>query len=261
VRVDAGLDEGGEVTPFYDPMIAKLIAHADTRVEAIADLAKACAAVEVWPLKTNAGFLARCLAEPDFIAGEVNTGFIEARLEALTALPKPSEAVLSAAAATAIGDFAQGPAADPWQGLTGFRQNGEPQRGVRLFLVGEAVICTPLAGARQRSAFVSHEGDVVVFETGEAFVFKDHPPAADADDGAAGEGQIRAPMPGKITQLLVKVGDTVIRGQALVTLEAMKMEHALQAPFAGVIEEVTVALGGQVIEGAPLVRLTQAEAG
>ena len=260
VRVDAGLEEGGEVTPYYDPMIAKLIAHGDSRAQAIARLARACAAVEVWPLKTNAGFLARCLAEPDFIAGEVDTGFIEARLEALTAAPSPSEAVLSAAAAAAIGDFSQGAPADPWQGLTGFRQNSEPQRGVRLFTDGRALICTPLAGPPERSAIVTRDRDIVVFEAGEAFTFKDHPPAADASDGAAGEGQIRAPMPGKVTQLLVKVGDAVIRGQSLVTLEAMKMEYALQAPFAGVVEEVTVALGGQVVEGAPLVRLAEAPA-
>ncbi|HEY2480993.1 MAG TPA: biotin carboxylase N-terminal domain-containing protein, partial [Caulobacteraceae bacterium] len=258
VRVDAGVEEGGEVTPFYDPMIAKLIAHAESRDEAIGELARACGDVEAWPLKTNAGFLARCLAEPDFIAGEVHTGFIEARLEALTTLPEPSEAVLSAAAAMAI----RGPIealANPWNALVGFRQNAGPQRGVRLFLRGEAVICTPLTNAPERSAMVTGDGDIVVFEGGEGFDFKDHPPAADADEAAAGEGQVRAPMPGKVTQVFVKAGDRVAKGQSLLTLEAMKMEHVLQAPFAGVVEEVAVALGGQVIEGATLVRLAEAE--
>jgi acetyl/propionyl-CoA carboxylase alpha subunit len=257
VRIDAGVEEGGEVSPFYDPMIAKLIAHAGDRDGAIADLAKACGSIEVWPLKTNAGFLARCLAESDFVAGDVHTGFIEERLDALAALPEPSGAVLSAAAAAAVS--AEGAPADPWEALAGFRQNAEPQRGVRLFLRGEAVICTPLTDAAERSAIGAGEGDIVVFEGGEGFDFKDHPPAAEADDGATGGGQVRAPMPGKVTQLFVKAGDKVARGQSLVTLEAMKMEHVLQAPFAGVVEEVAVLLGGQVIEGATLVRLAEAE--
>ena len=76
VRVDAGVEVGGEVSPFYDPMIAKLIAHASTREDASVALAKACAHVEVWPVRTNAGFLARCLSEPAFSAGNIDTGFI-----------------------------------------------------------------------------------------------------------------------------------------------------------------------------------------
>jgi acetyl/propionyl-CoA carboxylase alpha subunit len=253
-RIDAGVSEGGEVMPYYDPMIAKLITHADDRETAIAALATACAAVQAWPVKTNAGFLARCLDEPDFIAGEVDTGFIEARLEALAAAPEPSTAALSAAADMAIA-HARGAREDPWRGLTGFRQNAEAQGGVRLFVDGQAVICQ--AGCGGRSAFVTADDDIVVFEGGEAFAFKDHPPAADASDGAGGDGEIRAPMPGKVTQISVKTGDKVVRGQALLTLEAMKMEHVLQAPFDGTVEAVAASLGGQVVEGAVLVRLAQ----
>src|SRR5204862_2944212 len=102
VRADAGVEEGGEVTPFYDPMIAKLIAHAPTREAALAELAEACDGVEVWPVRTNAGFLARCLEQPSFIAGDVDTGFIERNLEALTAPAQPSPAALACAAETAM---------------------------------------------------------------------------------------------------------------------------------------------------------------
>src|SRR5438067_9826643 len=98
VRADAGVEAGGEVTPFYDPMIAKLIAHAPTREAALAELAEACDGVEVWPVKTNAGFLARCLEAPDFIAGDVDTGFIGRNLEVLTAPAPPSPAALACAA-------------------------------------------------------------------------------------------------------------------------------------------------------------------
>ena len=98
IRVDTGVQEGGEVSPFYDPMIAKLIAHAATREGASDLLAEACSQVEVWPVKTNAGFLTRCLDHPDFIAGDVDTSFIEARLDVLAPRPAPSQAALSAAA-------------------------------------------------------------------------------------------------------------------------------------------------------------------
>ncbi|PZQ65905.1 MAG: methylcrotonoyl-CoA carboxylase, partial [Phenylobacterium zucineum] len=90
VRVDAGVEEGDAITPFYDPMIAKLIAHAPTRDEAIAELAESCAEVEVYPVKTNAGFLVRCLETPDFIVGSVDTGLIGREAEALAATAEPS---------------------------------------------------------------------------------------------------------------------------------------------------------------------------
>ena len=94
-----------------------------------------------------------------------------------------------------------------------------------------------------------------MFEAGEAFVFRDHPPVGEGGV-AAGDGRVRAPMPGKITQLSVKVGDRVTLGQPLLTLEAMKMEHALNAPFDGVVDEVAAELGAQVTEGSVLARLT-----
>jgi acetyl/propionyl-CoA carboxylase alpha subunit len=254
LRVDAGVEEGGEITPFYDPMIAKLVAHADTREEAIVQLCEACDGVEVWPVKTNAGFLVRCLEEPDFIAGEVDTGFIERRLEALTATPEPSSAALSAAADAATVVIEEGAADDPWVGLQGFRLNAALETAVRLFQDGKAVLVSAMDSAPDRSVLITDDDDIVVFEAGEAFVFKDHPPAGDHGAGS-GDGQVRSPMPGKVTQLSVKAGDIVAKGQALLVLEAMKMEHAMTAPFDGKVVEVNASVGGQVTEGAVLVTL------
>ncbi|MFC3076905.1 biotin carboxylase N-terminal domain-containing protein [Phenylobacterium terrae] len=258
VRVDAGVEEGGAVTPYYDPMVAKLIAHEATREAALAALGEACDELEIWPLKTNACFLARCLEEPDFIAGDVDTGFIERRLEALTARPDPSPSALSAAAEAALlesEDFDPEPAS-PWRELVGFRLNAAPERSVRLYL-GEAGHAAPLhvESASPRSVLLTEDGEVVVFESGEAFAFTTRPPPPLGGEAGGGDATVRAPMPGKVAAIPVAEGEAVSRGQSLVTLEAMKMEHALAAPFDGEVEAVLVKAGDQVSEGAALLRL------
>ncbi|MFZ3007080.1 MAG: biotin carboxylase N-terminal domain-containing protein [Phenylobacterium sp.] len=253
IRVDTGVEAGGEVSPFYDPMIAKLIAHAPTREGASDQLAQACAEVEIWPVKTNAGFLARCLDHPDFIAGEVDTGFIERNLEDLASTPAPSDQLLAVAAAAALAEHDEDQA-NPWKGLTGFRMNAEPQATVRLFLEGAAVDAPLPEGDIEADILMTQDGEVVVFEGGETYVLATRPPLRDLDD-VAGDAQVRSPMPGKVVAVAVAVGDTVVRGQPLLTLEAMKMEHALTAPFDGEVEALNVSLGDQVSEGVTLARL------
>jgi acetyl/propionyl-CoA carboxylase alpha subunit len=258
VRADTGVESGDAISPFYDPMIAKLIAHAPTREQAIADLALACAEVEVWPVRTNAAFLVRCLETPDFIAGAVDTGLIGRDLEMLTAAPEPSPEAL----ATAGWAFREGVERavvepTPWVDLRGFRLNAPPVATTHLFL-GDTPVEAPMGLEPSRMIHLVADDEVVVFEAGEAFVFRDHPPSADGDAAAGGDGSVRAPMPGKVTQLSVKPGDTVTKGQPLLTLEAMKMEHALVAPFDGTVEEVACELGAQVSEGTALVKLSPA---
>ncbi len=256
IRVDSAVEAGDTISPFYDPMIAKLIVHAPTREEAIADLAEACSEVNIWPVKTNAGFLVRCLETPDFIAGAVDTGLIARELEALATPPEPSPEVMATAGwafREVVERRAAGEAATPWVELLGFRLNAPSQETARVFL-GATAVHVPMPLEPTRIVHVAGDEEVVVFEAGEAFVFRDHPPVADAE--ATGDGSIRAPMPGKVIQLSVKAGDTVVKGQPLLTLEAMKMEHALNAPFDGVVDELAAELGAQVTEGAVLVKLT-----
>jgi len=255
IRVDSAVEEGDEVTPFYDPMIAKLIAHAGSREAAAAKLANACAQVEVWPVKTNAAFLARCASHADFVAGALDTGFIDERLEALTAPGEPSQAAIEAAAAAlnAVSDEGE---PSPWssaEGLSGFRLNA-PRAGTRIACNGcfhDASTQTDL----EADVLIADDGEVVIFERGEALVFT-LPMAQGADEATAvADGAIRSPMPGKIVSVAAKPGDRVTRGQPLVTLEAMKMEHTLTAPFDGAVAELSAKPGDQVSEGVVLARL------
>ena len=253
VRVDSAVEEGGEVTPFYDPMIAKLISHASTREGAAADLAVACSEVQVWPVKTNAAFLTRCLREPDFVAGHVDTGFIGARLETLVPeVHAPAEALDSAACLRLAAE--PGDPAEPWRGLEGFRLNAAPVLEVRLQDEGRVQTVQARAGARPRLPAIHIDGGVVVFAAGEAYAFADPAVGLGGADAAA-DGAVRSPMPGRIVQVAAKAGDAVAKGAPLLTLEAMKMEHVLAAPFDGVVAEINAKAGDQVSEGATLARL------
>ncbi|RIJ66458.1 ATP-grasp domain-containing protein [Brevundimonas sp. LPMIX5] len=293
IRVDTGVMQGGEVSQFYDPMIAKLIVHEDSREAAAARLADACREVEVWPVKTNAGFMARCLDHLRFVEGDVDTGFIAAEESALMAA-SASEAVLAGAAALLDGlardddraFWGSGPF-DPWtptpDGIFGFRANSSPGAKVRVYSAdaasdfvfssrpdwnwnvsaGATSLVTDVQwGGRGKGASVMFDGrpaasilsvedDVVVFRAGEVSRVSLCRPTT-ATVGAASDGGLRAPMPGKIVAAPAKAGDAVIKGQPVVVLEAMKMEHALTAPFDGVVAEFNVAVGDQVTDGAVL---------
>ncbi|MDP8915723.1 MAG: methylcrotonoyl-CoA carboxylase, partial [Pseudomonadota bacterium] len=267
LRIDSAVEEGGEVSVFYDPMIAKLISHGATRQAAAQALADACREVEVWPVRTNAAFLARCLQHPDFLAGEVDTSFIPARQDQLTAPAKPSEAALDEAVRQQVerlvtqGDHEQ--PHSPWNsfdGLGGFRLNA-PARAVLRLQLGEEVLERPLDP--ELDPFVGYgapaaEGDIVVFEDGEVFAFSE-PDYEQAHGGAESDGVVIAPMPGRIVSVEAEPGAHVSKGAKLVILEAMKMEHGLTAPFDGVVAEVSATAGVQVSEGTVLVRLQAAE--
>ncbi len=254
-RIDSGVEQGGEISPFYDPMIAKLIVHAETREDAASQLAVVCGAVEVWPVKTNAGFLARLVSEPDFVAGEVDTGFIDARLDALTTKPAP-DAFLLTEAASALAAPEDGA---PWTAgaLAGFRLAAPAAPSL---VQADDHTFEARVEPGIEPAWAVHDGQVVLFEAGEAYAVS-RPRSAGGDAEQGGDGHVRAPMPGRIVLVPVAAGDKVAKGQPLVTLEAMKMEHAQAAPFDATVAEVLCAVGDQVTEGALLIRLEAAGEG
>ncbi|WP_018633469.1 acetyl/propionyl/methylcrotonyl-CoA carboxylase subunit alpha [Neomegalonema perideroedes] len=270
-RVDAGVEEGGEVSPYYDPMIAKLIVHADTREEAARNLAMGCAQVQVWPVKTNAGFLVRAASDPDFIAGRIDTGFIERHAERLVPDGEPPLVVMQ----TAVLDLTREKSRNlwspgPWDRLQGFRLNADSAPRAEIWIAG-GVRWVDLEADPQKIAsgaqlslnwFFSGEEDRVVFYHGEAWAFR----APTADDGAEGAGaegggEIFAPMPGLVVSVEVAEGEKVAKGQKLLTLTAMKMEHALAAPFDGTVTRLAVKAGDQVTESALLAAVGRDEEG
>ncbi|MEG8038923.1 biotin carboxylase N-terminal domain-containing protein [Sphingomonas sp. LR60] len=244
VRVDSGVEEGGAVTPFYDPMIAKLIVHGATRAQAAQRLAEAAAGTQVWPVRTNAAFLARAAAHADFVAGRVDTGFIARHADTLIPAAEPTQAVVAAAAQALL------PAAGetPWTALRGFRANAAPVMEVAVEVAGQPYVAEPasLPGAEIAGG--------VLFAGGEAWPFGAR--RADHLGGASeGDGALLAPMPGRVIAVPVTQGQRVARGERLLVLEAMKMEQALLAPFDGVVAELKVVEGAQVTEGMLLARI------
>ena len=242
-RIDTGVFEGGEVTPFYDPMIAKLIAHGDTRDAARERLADMLEDSAVWPVKTNAAFLIKALAHPDFAAGTVDTGLIGRDGEAMAAEPAPSAGALSDAAAAMV----------PASASFGFRLNAPEKRTAQFLLDGEPVE-VELAGegvTEPSTSMLLAEGGMVWEVTPWRF--------DGSHGGHGGDGAILAPMPGKIIAVEVIAGQAVTKGQKLLTLEAMKMEHTLTAPFDGTVAELNAVAGAQVQVDALLARIEAGE--
>ncbi|MGQ0534284.1 MAG: acetyl/propionyl/methylcrotonyl-CoA carboxylase subunit alpha [Caulobacteraceae bacterium] len=261
-RVDSAVEQGDEVTPFYDPMIAKIIMHAPTRHEAIANMLREWRDVETWPVKTNAGFIFRCLRDAGFESGVVDTALIAARGEALTAAPPPSEAVL----ATAAGGFMRHAASpslgapstrgSPWSELHGFRLNAKPSSKIVMRHDGERY---DAESTNLHDSWPHHVGDaMIVFDHGDVYEFTLDTGERAEGEAAASDGAILSPMPGKIVSVAAKAGAKLRKGDPILVLEAMKMEHTLTAPFDGRLAELNAKPGAQVSEGVLLAKLEAA---
>ncbi|HUJ47183.1 MAG TPA: acetyl/propionyl/methylcrotonyl-CoA carboxylase subunit alpha [Rhizomicrobium sp.] len=272
VRVDSGVREGDAVSPFYDPMIAKVIAHAETREAAAAKLAHALEEAQIAGLRTNTAFLIRALKHPDFVAGDIDTGFIP-RHQAQLIPPKsdPSLHLLAQAAMFLIQERERAHrSADPWDREDGFRLVGEARetvdftvgghrKSVRLVRRhdGTLEMADAAPAETHRNAVRLKSGDIAVFDRGETWTLSLFDPFAAADEQGSASDRVTAPMPGKVIQVLVRPGETVKRGAALAVLEAMKMEHTLSASADALIATVDVSPGDQVNEGAVIVRFAK----
>jgi 3-methylcrotonyl-CoA carboxylase alpha subunit len=254
-RIESAIEEGDEISPFYDPMIAKIVVHRDSRDEAVNALRHETSAIEAYPVKTNAGFLTRCLADDAFKAGDVDTGLIERRGSALTAMPPPSDGAKRAAARALVRSVSR--SAQPGVSIEGFRLNAAPVKSVRMRWRDEAIVADTSLSANDIGGFdrIGVRGVALVPEGGEIYEFTLDTGERAAGEASAGDGAILSPMPGKIVSVAAKAGAKLKKGDPIVVLEAMKMEHTLTAPFDGKLAELNAKAGAQVSEGVVLARL------
>jgi 3-methylcrotonyl-CoA carboxylase alpha subunit len=286
IRVDAGVEAGDEVTPFYDPMIAKIIARGETRDQALDKLSQALSNTIVAGPRTNTAFLKKLVDAPEFRKGNFDTGFIDRNLEALGAVAREPSPIAVAAGALSLvrrdhernmlaGAAAVGREFGPWWESDGFQLVGKRRTGVPLMVDGERLdgLVTwddegpafELPGksmeARDVEAAVIEAGEamLVLHEGRQTRVEIYDPTSVDLehlDDG----GIVKAPMHGKVVALFVAAGETVTKGQRVAIVEAMKMEHVLLAPAAGTVSDILAEAGQQVSEGARIIVINIEEA-
>ena len=290
IRVDAGVREGDRITPDYDPMIAKLIAHGPDRATALAKLSAALAQTEVVGVQTNLALLRAIATHPGFAGGEFDTGFLARHPEIAAGDPTLPPIAIAAAALSVLRTRAQSALTptdphSPWSAQDSWRPNLPGHQSIHLRHADSPIEITarPAAeawhlawdgtahlatahgnnlirlGQATARATVIEQGPrriVVLDGTNHAFDLID--PLAPPDTISAGAGRVIAPIPGRVARLLVAPGDTVAKGQVLLVLEAMKMELPLAAARDGTISSLRCAEGEMVEEGVELVEFAEA---
>ena len=290
VRVDSGVRAGDEITPFYDPMIAKVIAHGKTRTEALGKLAGALGRTEIAGTVTNTAFLANLCRDADFADGRLDTGLIDRNIDSLTRRDPAPEAIVALAALAASGMVPPTTrSAVSVNHLGPFEVWGAPRRNVTLAIDGvehaflverlgasdwrvseQAVLPDGIAlegvsrddadwafrssGVTRRCRVVPGNAEVAVFFEGATYRFG-KPQGKRVGELAAGGDTVVSAMPGIVKQVLVEPGQEVKSGDPMVIMEAMKMEMTLAAPRDGVVAEVLATAGTQVTDGVSLVSL------
>lgn len=290
-RIDSAVDAGDEITPFYDPMIAKVTVHAATRTAALNKLVNALHASRIVGCTTNIGFLARLASHEGFRNGDVDTGLIGRELESLIADSGPDKTTLALAALALRGLADPSAGTDPWDKLSGWSHWGDRAQYVDLLLddqlfeltvtqQGQGDLLVGYAGETQRLQLLEQADDhgsqrlrvdldgqiivthvlvettaVTVFYAGRTVRFELPDYLNSTEAGGVSANHLQAPMPGQVKIISTAVGETVKEGQSLMVMEAMKMELTLAAPRDGVVAEITVQTGDQVTDGTVLLML------
>jgi 3-methylcrotonyl-CoA carboxylase alpha subunit len=290
VRIDSGVREGDEITPFYDPMIAKLIVHAADRPEAVRKLAVVLDGFEIAGVRSNLALLRAVTANSAYAAGNVDTGFIGRNPDVLhDADVSDDDAHLVLAAAVLDVLAHQGSVAhaadphSPWDDTNSWRLNGAPSQDLQLEFernpitvrVNGSTIILPdttlnaerisaericMDGAVHSVRVVHHGAQRIVIHRGRNSVVTIIDPLAPPRAEAAALGSLAAPIPARVTRVMCAAGDKVTKGAVLLTLEAMKMELTIAAPFDGSVSEILHQVGDMVQEGTILAVLTAAGA-
>ena len=275
-RIDTGVATGDEISAWYDPMIAKLIVHGDTRDDALARLGAALRETRIAGVATNVEFLRRVCESPAFARAELDTGLIERNRAQLFAPRVPVPAGVLAAAAVAELAYEEetarqraahsGDPHSPWHPVDGWRLNAESHHDfvfsaggdehrvrVAFLEAGRRLEVDGREAAPAKAETVRDGRTWHVFHDGLRWSLALKQELAEVDADAT--GSLAAPMPGRVIKLLVDAGAQVKKGQPLLILEAMKMEHTITAPADGTVKEIHYAAGEQVLEGAELIRL------
>jgi len=295
VRVDSGVREGDAISPFYDPMIAKLIVWGADRAEALARMAQALSEYQIVGLASNIAFLKRLIEGAAFATADLDTGLIERNQEslfpALRAAPPAALALAAVSLMVAEKELSESQSAgnpsDPWGNALGWRLNSALRRQLSFsddytlasevkakayvneveyhaggwLLDGQALTLMTRRGLElsiklgdsAAHGTVRRDGEVFhVFTGGAHYALHYLDPMAHAGEVEAEGGRLTAPMPGKVVAVLVEKGQQVKKGEPLVIMEAMKMEHTIAAPHDGLVEDILYAVGDQVGDGAPL---------
>jgi len=292
VRIDTGVAEGDTITPYYDPMIAKLIVWGESRERALQRLRIALKEYRILGVANNVEFLERIATSTAFSTADLDTALIEREREYLFQPPSPPESVWQWAAAAYALDEVDAeakqplPAIDrysPWRSMGGWRMDGAAARSLSLQLgettklvrvtmqAGECILELDghtavlrswqregdefrfdIDGVHVTASVIRHAQQLDIFVDGTHYGFKVVDPRDIVSDSSAGHGGLRSPMPGKVVAVLVSPKERVAKGAPLLVLEAMKMEHTIVAPSAGVVVAIHYAAGEQVVEGVQL---------